>query len=171
MRAQPPVPTLGGVDTNLDDDRLTLAGLLFEASAGLATTLERELATDSGLSQQWFEVLLRLARTPGGRLRMVDLARQVLITPSGLTRAVDRMEDAGLVRREACTTDRRVQYAVLTPAGHRRIERALPDHVGHIDRYLTSLLDRRERTALEAALRKIRDALRPESEAGAGAEA
>ena len=68
---------------------------------------------------QWFEVLLRLARTPGGRLRMSDLAAQTTLTASGLTRVVDRLEDAGLVKREACPTDRRSTYAVLTAEGPR----------------------------------------------------
>ncbi len=150
-----------------DDDRLTLAGLLFEAHAGLVAELERHLEAESGLSQQWFEVMLRLARSPDGRLRMTDLARQVIMTPSGLTRAVDRMEEAGLVSRESCASDRRVLYAFLTAKGRATIEAALPQHVAHLDECFTVLLDAKERAALEGALRKIRDAVRPESEAGA----
>ena len=61
----------------------------------------------ASLSVQWFEVLIRLARTPGQRLRMSDLAAQTTLSASGLTRAVDRLEAAGLVDREACPTDRR----------------------------------------------------------------
>src|SRR5262245_26430874 len=67
----------------LTDERLTLAGLLFETHAGLVAELGRHLEAESGLTNQWFEVLLRLARSPDGRLRMSDLARQVVITPSG----------------------------------------------------------------------------------------
>jgi DNA-binding MarR family transcriptional regulator len=155
------------MDCALDDDRITLAGLLLEAHAGLVAELDRRLQEDSDLTQQWFEVLLRLARSPDGRLRMSDLARQVIITPSGLTRAVDRMEEAGLVRRDSCPTDRRVSYAVLTPKGRRQIEAAVPRHIEHIEHCFTSLLDAKERAALESSLRKLRDALRPESEAGA----
>src|SRR3954451_19386664 len=84
----------------LHDDRLTLAGLFFESQAGLAATLERRLETECGLTNQWFEVLLRLARSPEGRLRMSDLTAQVTLTPSGLTRAVDRLEAARLVAPE-----------------------------------------------------------------------
>ena len=61
--------------------------------------IERRLEAESGLSMQWFEVLIRLARSPGQRLRMTDLAAQTILTPSGLTRAVDRLVDAGLVAR------------------------------------------------------------------------
>jgi len=155
------------VNCSLDDDRLTLAGLFVETHAGLVAELGRHLEADSGLTGPWFEVLLRLARSPDGRLRMSDLARQVVMTPSGLTRAIDRMEEAGLVRRDTCSTDRRVFYAVLTPKGRRRIEAALPSHLEHIEECFTAHLDAKERAALESSLRKLRDALRPESEAGA----
>ena len=77
----------------------TTIGLFIEAHAGLTAAIERELETQSGLSVQWFEVLIRLARTPGHRLRMSDLAAQTTLSASGLTRAVDRLEAAGLVER------------------------------------------------------------------------
>ncbi|HEY2811998.1 MAG TPA: MarR family transcriptional regulator [Acidimicrobiales bacterium] len=153
------------MDCSLDDDRLTLAGLFLEAHAGLVRELERDLEAESGLSQQWFEVLLRLARSPEGRMRMSDLARQVIMTPSGLTRAVDRLEEAGLVRRDACPSDRRVFHATLTPKGRRRIEDALPRHLEHLDDCFLAHLDPEERASLETSLRKLRDALRPESTA------
>lgn len=149
----------------MHDERLTLAGLFFETHAGLVCELDRALDT-ADLPQQWFEILLRLARTPENRLRMSDLARQVTITPSGLTRAVDRMATAGLVRREACASDRRVLYAALTPKGRRRIESVLPDYLVRLDNAFIAQLDAGERTALEAILRKLRAAVRPESEAG-----
>jgi DNA-binding MarR family transcriptional regulator len=152
---------------SFDDDRLTLAGLLFEAHAGLVAELGRHLEAESGLSQPWFEVLLRLARSRDGRLRMTDLARQVIMTPSGLTRAIDRMEEAGLVSRESCPTDRRVAYASLTAKGRRRVEAALPQHLARLDDCFIEHLDPEELATLERVLRKIRDAVRPESEAGA----
>jgi DNA-binding MarR family transcriptional regulator len=153
------------MDCSLDDDRLTLAGLFFEAHAGLVAELERYLEAESGLSQQWFEVLLRLARSPDGRMRMSDLARQVIMTPSGLTRAIDRMEEAGLVRRDPCPSDRRVFYTVLTAKGRRRIESALPGHLEHLNECFVAHLDPKEQASLEETLRKLRDALRPESTA------
>ena len=143
------------MDCSLDDDRLTLAGLFFETHAGLTVELGRHLEADSGLTNQWFEVLLRLARSPDGRLRMSDLAKQVIMTPSGLTRAVDRMEAAGLVHRDHCSNDRRVLYAVLTPKGRRRIEGALPRHIEHLDECFSAHLDAADRAALESALRKL----------------
>jgi DNA-binding MarR family transcriptional regulator len=152
----------------LHDERLTLMGLLVEAHAGLTTTLERRLEAESGLSAQWFEVLLRLARSPDHRLRMSDLASQVTLTPSGLTRVVDRLEAEGLVKRESCPSDRRGSNAVLTPKGLKRLESAVPKHLDHLDELIVKILTDKERAALEGALRKMRDALRPESIAGAG---
>src|SRR5688500_8843081 len=98
------------------DDRLTLVGLLAETSAGMERSATRRLESDCGLSVLWFELLLRLLRTPGHKLRMTDLAAQTTLTPSGLTRAIDRLVAAGLVTREHCAEDRRGAFAVLTDA-------------------------------------------------------
>src|SRR4051794_38030623 len=113
----------------VNDERITLAGLLIEANAGLTAELGKRLERDCGLSVQWFEVMLRLVRTPGAQLTMSELASQSTVTLSGLTRVIDRLEEAGYVRREACPTDRRVSYATLTAAGKRKIEEAVPKHI------------------------------------------
>jgi DNA-binding MarR family transcriptional regulator len=149
------------MDCPLNDDRITLAGLFMEAHAGVQAELERRLESECGLSVQWFEVLLRLARSPDQRLRMQELTAQVTLTPSGLTRAVDRLEKEGLVRRESCPSDRRGAFAVLTAAGKRRIDKAVPIHIDHLDQCFTGILNAKERTALESALRKLRDATNP----------
>jgi len=154
-------------DCPVDDDRLTLLGLLIETNAGLTAVAGQHLEADSGLSVQWFEVMLRLARSPNNRLRMTDLAAQVTLSPSGLTRAVDRLEHEGLVKREMCPSDRRGFNAILTPKGIKRLESAVPKHIEYLDELFTSTLDKQERVALEAALRKLRDAVRPQSTAGA----
>ena len=145
----------------LDDERLTAVGLLFEAHAGLSAALERRLADDCNLSTQWFELLLRLARSPGHRLRMCELANQVALSPSGLTRAVDRLEAAHLVTREQCAADRRVSYASLTDAGLARIEAALPAHLEHLDEYFVGVLTPEELHQLSATMRKVRDHVNP----------
>jgi DNA-binding MarR family transcriptional regulator len=127
----------------------------------MAAALERRLADECDLSMQWFEVLIRLARSPGHRLRMCDLANQVALSPSGLTRAVDRLEEAQLVAREHCPEDRRVSYASLTDAGLARIEAALPAHLGHLDEYFVGVLTPEELQQLTAAMRKVRDHVNP----------
>ena len=145
------------VEELVDDDRITLIGLLAEATAAVGCHLERDLA-ELGVPGSWYEVLVRLARTPGGRLRMSDLARSVSLTTSGTTRLVDRIEAAGLIRREACATDRRVAYAALTDAGREVLARTTPTHLAGIQRHLLDVLDADEVDALERLLRKVRDA-------------
>jgi DNA-binding MarR family transcriptional regulator len=148
---------------DLDDDRLTLMGLFVESYKGITATLERRLERDSKLSLQWFEVLLRLARSPGHRLRMTDLAAQTGLTPSGLTRAVDRLSEAGLVERVACPEDRRVAYAAITPAGLDRVVRAVRPHLDDIDELINAALEPAERVQFAALMRKLRDHVNPQA--------
>jgi DNA-binding MarR family transcriptional regulator len=143
-----------------DDERVTTVGLLFESSAGLRRVLEPMLLTDSGLSNQSFDVLIRLARTPGFRLRMSELAAQTTLTPSGLTRSVDRLEDAGVVTREACPEDRRGAFAVLSTKGRALMDQAMPLHLAHINELLDGVLTAEEEETLSSLLRKIRDHIR-----------
>lgn len=150
----------------MNDERLTLAGLVFESSSGLRDVLERSLHEDCGLAAQWFEVLIRLARTPGHSLRMSALAAQTTLTPSGLTRAVDRLEEAGLVARTSCPSDRRGSFAGITDEGLRTISAALPGHLAAVEENLTGLLTDRERRQLQAILRKLRDHVKPGATAG-----
>lgn len=145
----------------LDDPRLTLAGLFAESYTGLRNELEQRLRHECGLSLQRFVLLLRLARSPDRRLRMSDLADQTSLTPSGLTRAIDRMEAAGLVQRVACLDDRRGAYAALTDAGLDVVAAAVGPHLQHLDDAFVGLLSARERQDLERILRKLRDRVNP----------
>jgi DNA-binding MarR family transcriptional regulator len=99
---------------------------------------------------------------------MSDLAAQVTLSPSGLTRAVDRLEAAGLVAREACAEDRRSLYAVITPAGRARIEAAVPAHLAHLQALLDDVFSPEEQDRFADLLRKLRDRVSPCSVAGAG---
>ena len=145
----------------LTDDRLTLVGLLVESTTALRAQLDRRLGRDVDMPLQWFELLLRLARSPGRHLRMSDLAAQTSLTPSGLTRAVDRLEAAGLVERAPCPSDRRGSYAALTPAGLERIRAAVGPHLDHVEEHLTSVLTAEQQAQLIALLRKVRDHVNP----------
>jgi DNA-binding MarR family transcriptional regulator len=167
------MPASTSADTGLelspaDEDRLTTMGLFFEAHAGLKATFERRLEAEAGLPVQWFEVLLRLARTPGHRLRMSELAAQSAVTPSGLTRVIDRLTEVGLVARESCPTDRRSWYASITPEGLHRIRAAVPVHVAHIEEVVEAVLSPGEFQALSATLRKLRDAANPAAAGSSG---
>jgi len=159
------------VDPATAEERLTLIGLLFESAAGLRRIFEQRLADDDALSNQAFDVLIRLARSPEGRLRMSELAAQTALTPSGLTRSVDRLERDGLVSRQVCPEDRRGAFAVLTGHGRDVMDRAIPHHVSHVDEVLEGVLTRDEERDLSLILRKLRDQLVAASspETGAGA--
>ncbi|MEV0613676.1 MarR family transcriptional regulator [Nonomuraea sp. NPDC050404] len=152
--------------TNFDDPRLTAVGLLTEVHSGLMSRLQPALSA-SGLSDVDFETVIRLARSPRQRLRMSDLAAQTQLSTSGVTRVVDRLEREGLVRREACPSDRRASYAVLTEAGQERLASVVPQHVSDIEEWFTGLLGADELETLLASLRKIRDVVRPCATAGA----
>lgn len=152
--------------TNLfDDPRITAVGLFVEAHSGLAARFTAQFA-EHGLSIVEFEVLMRLARSPGHELRMSDLAAQTTLSTSGVTRVVDRLDRDGLVRRRACPTDRRSSYAVVTAAGLRRLEEVLPGHLEQIERWFTGQLRPEQLDALLEALRTVRDAVRPDATAG-----
>jgi DNA-binding MarR family transcriptional regulator len=145
----------------LQDDRITLVGLLTESSTALRIELDRGLERDADLPLGSFELLLRLARSPGQRLRMADLAAQTSLTPSGLTRAIDRLEAAGLVERLPCPSDRRGAFASLTTAGLDRIRAAIGPHLQHVERHFTSALAADEQRQLAGLLRKVRDHVNP----------
>ena len=152
----------------LDDPRLTAMGLLAETYKGLSSVLAPQIR-EHGMNDTEFEVLLRLVRSPGHRLRMSDLADQTALSTSGITRVVDRLERDGLVCRETCVTDRRGFWAALTSTGSDRILGAVDGHTALLDEYFTGRLSPAELEALTSALRKVRDVVRPGAEAGAHA--
>ncbi len=92
---------------------------------------------------------------------MTDLASQTTLTPSGLTRAVDRLAQLGLVVREACPADRRGAYAALTPEGERVMNEALPRHASALEVLLGGVLEPAEERELASLLRKLRDHVSP----------
>jgi DNA-binding MarR family transcriptional regulator len=153
-----------------DDPRLTAMGLLAETFAGLAAKLAPTMA-EHGVSPMEFEVLLRLSRSPGNRLRMTDLAAQADLSTSGVTRVVDRLERSGMVRREHCASDRRGAFAVLTDGGSRRVAELIPAHIADIDRWFTGALTVGQLESLLGALRVVRDRVRPCATAGARGDA
>jgi MarR family 2-MHQ and catechol resistance regulon transcriptional repressor len=153
------------VSSNLDDPRFTAFGLFAEAYTGLTARFAAQLE-ENRLSAVEFEVLLRLARSPGRRLRMTDLAGQTSLSTSGVTRVVDRMDRDGLVRREACASDRRSSYAVITEDGVARLEEVLPGHLALLQEWFIGQLTPEQLTSLLESLRKIRDAVNPCATAG-----
>ena len=130
-------------------DRATdLFVALIRAHAHATRQLSAQLTADHGLTVSDYEVLLRLSRAPEQRMRRVDLAAQVLLTASGITRLLDGLERGGYVERGSCDSDRRVVYAVLTDAGHAKLRSATTSHVAQIEEYFTSRYDSAELSQL-----------------------
>jgi MarR family transcriptional regulator, 2-MHQ and catechol-resistance regulon repressor len=153
-----------------DDPRLTAMGLFAEAHRGMSMRFAAQFE-EHGLSPVEFEVLIRLARSPGHELRMSDLSAQTSLSTSGVTRVVDRMERDGLLRRRACPSDRRSSYAVVTQSGMSRLSATLPGHLELIEQWFTGLLDEATLETVLHALRTVRDAVNPCATAGTVSEA
>lgn len=139
-----------------EDERIRAFGLLHEAHRRLDRAFNASLDQRCGISGPFFEVLLRIGRSPGGRLTMSDLATQLGLTSGGTTRLVDRVVRAGLVERAACPDDRRVQWVLLSDAGDRKLDEALTVHLQNLQHELIDRLEPAELEVLERALDKLR---------------
>lgn len=146
---------------------------VLQANAVLLQALEKDLEAAQGLPMTWFEVLVRLADAPEGRVKMQDLVDAALLTKSGVTRLVDRMETAGLVARCACDSDRRVTYASITDAGRKAIREAMPSHEADVEREFARHLTVDEQRVLRQLLTKVLQAhgRALDTSCGAGGEA
>ncbi|MGN6379897.1 MAG: MarR family winged helix-turn-helix transcriptional regulator [Gaiellales bacterium] len=134
------------------------AGLL-RAHAAATRCFSALLQRGHGLSLSEYEVLLRLARAPDQRLKRVELVSQVLLTPSGITRLLRRLETAGLVEKASCASDARVTYAVLTEAGRAKLDAATRSHVREIHTLLGGEFSKEELSTLAALLARLPQAV------------
>ncbi|MGH7911938.1 MAG: MarR family winged helix-turn-helix transcriptional regulator [Candidatus Dormibacteraceae bacterium] len=107
-----------------DDDAITAWGLVIEGFLATQQHVMGSVAERFGLAAAPFDILLRLLRTPGRQMPMTRLAREAALSSGGFTKVADRLERAGLLRREASRTDRRIVYVTLTPAGRAQAEAA-----------------------------------------------
>ena len=130
-------------------------GGFLSAYARLDRAIDADLLAHDGIRHVEFEVLLRLWSEPGHRLRMQDLAARSLLTRSGVSRAVERLQRAGLVRREEAREDRRGAWAVLTDAGATRFRAAARAHVPLVRRVFLDLFTPDELQALAAGWQRV----------------
>ncbi|CAN5659151.1 MarR family transcriptional regulator [soil metagenome] len=137
------------------DERHHAWPLLLKTITVLLETLDAELQREQELPLTWFDVLVHLADAPEGRMRMNQLSESVLLSKSGVTRLVDRMEKAGLITRAPCAADRRVVYATLTPKGRAAFRRAAPAAFRGVREHFSSHLTAAEERALTAALERM----------------
>jgi DNA-binding MarR family transcriptional regulator len=119
------------------------------------STLDKELQREHAITLPYYEVLLHLSRAADRRMRMAELARSVLLTPSGLTRLVDRMVAGGTVERLPCASDARASYAHLTDEGYRKFRQAARTHVRGIREHFLDPIPEGEREALGCALERL----------------
>ena len=124
--------------------------------ADLTRRLDAELVVNHGLSLAAYDALLFLHRAPDHRLRMTELGRQVLFTPSGVSRLIDRLEHDGLVRRAAGPHDGRERLAELTELGLERLREAAATHVAGVRRLFLGQFSRSELQQLSAFWERLR---------------
>jgi DNA-binding MarR family transcriptional regulator len=105
---------------------------LLRGHASATRQLSAELVAEHGLTINDYGALLALSRADEGRMRRVDLAEELTLTASGVTRLLEGLERAGHVERAECASDRRVTYAVLTPAGREKLEEASESHLAGV---------------------------------------
>nr|WP_042189940.1 MarR family winged helix-turn-helix transcriptional regulator [Kibdelosporangium sp. MJ126-NF4]CTQ95206.1 Transcriptional regulator, MarR family [Kibdelosporangium sp. MJ126-NF4] len=128
------------------------------AHAKITRCLEAELLAEQRLSLGAYDVLAELAAAQGHCLRMAELAEAVLLSRSGVTRLVDRLERAGLVVRERVDGDGRGVVARLTVAGLNRLGTASRTHLAGVVRHFVELLDEHELNTLGILSQRVADA-------------
>jgi DNA-binding MarR family transcriptional regulator len=132
-------------------------GSLLGAYAALSRELSATLVARHGLTINDYGALLLLSRADEEGMRRIDLANALQLSPSGITRLLDRLEEQGFVGKGACKEDARVSYAVLTEAGLEKLKDAAPDHIDDIDRRLSSSLSEEEIKTLGSLLGRLSD--------------
>lgn len=135
----------------LDEDQMEAWHGFLRTHAALVRELDIEMQEEHGLSLTQYEVLLLLARSDDGSVRMSDLADGALLSLSGLSRLVDRLVAMGLVERTQCPSDRRSSLACLTTAGRKRFREARPTHHEGVRRLFADRLPDDAIAALNAA--------------------
>ena len=139
----------------LPPDRLDAWRTFLRAHAAVVSRIERDLHRRGLTPLTWYDVLIELVYAPDNRLRLNELADAVALSRSGLTRLVDRLERAGLLRREPHPHDRRGAYAVMTEAGLDAVASTRPAYLQDIAAFFASHLTDDEVQVLSAALRRV----------------
>jgi DNA-binding MarR family transcriptional regulator len=141
-----------------DDEQCTWRTHL-DVSRLLMHQLEKDLQP-FGLTNNDYEILVNLSESADHRMRMSDLAAATLQSKSRLSHQITRMENAGLVRREHCESDRRGLYAVLTEDGIATMQKVAPHHVASVRKHFIDLLTPEALEDLRASLTPVADHLR-----------
>lgn len=146
------------------DTRLAPWRAFLLAHARVVRRLDEELRAEHDLTIGEYDALLTIAQAPERRIRMRQLADEVILSKSGVTRLIDRLVDDGLVERSACLADARGAEAVLTDRGLARLRAASRTHLRGIDEHFLAILEREDLTLIERSLSTVAQ------KAGAAAE-
>jgi DNA-binding MarR family transcriptional regulator len=143
-----------------DDPRLRTWLAFLRAHAAVTRLLEAELHAERDLGLAEYDALVQLALADQWRLRMSELAERVVLSRSGVSRLVDRLQASGLVTRAACAEDARVSWATLTDAGYERLRDASPVHLRGVETHFLAQIPEDDRDALVRVLEGVVRGLR-----------
>jgi len=129
--------------------------VFLRSSVLLIDILDRELRAAAGLQLTWFDVLVQLSRTEEGRMPMKQLAQNVLLSKSGVTRLVDRMEAAGFIKRDSCENDGRVVYAAMTRQGRAVFNKSAPVAFKSVENHFARHITQTEAEQLVKTLKRV----------------
>ena len=146
-----------GRPVSVDDETLvSWWGLILEGFSHVHSRVDADLREVADLPGPWFEVLLRLSRTPGRELPLTHLAKAVAFSSGGFTKMTDRLVASGLIERRPSPTDRRVTLAGLTPQGASVLERALRVHLESLRRYVLEPLGAQRLEPVATGMKALR---------------
>lgn len=163
-----PAPSQGAPSCTQDTAALRAWTRLLRAHAASTRLLSAGLQAEHGLTINDYEALWVLSQAEGGRMRRVDLARSLLLTPSGVTRLLEGLEAAGLVRKAVCPSDLRVTYAELTDAGRAKLQAASSAHLRSVRALFEEHLSGEEIELLAHVLGKLPGVAEDEGRCPAG---
>lgn len=143
------------MSSGLSETEMDAWQALLHAHHQITKVLDLELRASHQLTWAEYDVLLRLAKATGRTLTMSELARRIMISPSGLTRVVDGLEKRGMVKRDRSADDARVVSASLTQAGRDRVRKAAQTHLLGVRHHFTGRLTEPQLRALTSALQVI----------------
>ena len=141
----------------IDEFHLTAWRAFLNAHAAVIHLIEEDLAQAQRLPLSSYDVLLTLSEAPEHRLRMHEIAERVVLSRSGLTRLIDRLEKEELLYRERCGDDRRGAYAVLSDKGLDALRRAWPVYARGIQKNFADLLTDEEVKVITQALERVNE--------------
>lgn len=137
------------------DARLAPWRAFLLAHARVSRRLDEELRAEHDVSFAEYDALLTIAQAPGRRIRMGQLAEEVLLSKSGVTRLIDRLVGDGLVERRSCAADARGAEAVLTERGLARLRGASRTHLRGISEHFLAVMGEDDLMALERAMTAV----------------